>query len=95
MKRLAFAIALLSLPAFADDLDDGSVICKQHEHMPVISPGVIVPMAAKVPTYDSGWDHCAEIVRQWTERKMAADALDEAKNADLKKTRDLAKGLKK
>ncbi len=99
IARIVFFLssAAFSAAAFADDLDDGAAICRQHEHIP---PAMVTPQGQRMvgPTmgnspFDATWAHCPAVLNAWSARKEAADAADEATNADLKKTRDLAKGL--
>lgn len=87
--RTLFVIILLlsSIPAFADDLDDGNAKCAPHLVHPAPS------LRPRPTTWDSGWEHCETIVQAWTKRKADRDAADETSNPDLKATRDLAKKL--
>lgn len=101
---MSFRIYLVSVvfgfiwvtPCLADSLDDGAAICKQHlREPPPPPPGISVPASAQFSIPDKGWEHCPEVIRIWAERKVEADAADEAKNPDLAFTRDLARKLSK
>lgn len=93
---LILIFLLATRPAPADPLDDGANICKQHMNTPPPPPpGTSVPASSQFSKPEPGWEHCPEIIRQWTDRKMAVDAVDESKNPDLAMTRNLARGLAK
>lgn len=83
---LAFALALCASVAVADDLDDAHKSCVAHTHP--VSP----PFSTAKP-FDAGWEHCGVITPAWQKRENEAAELDEVRNPDLKKGRDLAKKL--
>ncbi len=80
LKPLSVIIfALFAIPAIADDLDDTYAICASHHPAGV--------------SWHPGWEHCQAIWDAKKKRDADRDAVDENKNPDLKKSRDVARKL--
>lgn len=82
-------------PAFADptfeQLTAGHNACAPHKTREPPGPH---PLAAiMMHPYESGWEHCDAIEGAYIKAKRALDQADEAKNPDLKATRELSKAL--
>jgi hypothetical protein len=83
MSMIAAAV-ISSTPVVADELDDAAKTCQAHH---------TVRQLGKPQGFDAGWEHCEKIIAAHDKRQAEQDAVDELKNPDLKKSRDLAKGL--
>lgn len=79
---------LITSSAYADEIDDATVACNSH-----LAPAQTGVPASQKKFWQDGWEHCKFIAAAKLKRDVDKTEANEAKNPELKRTRDLAKKL--